>query len=100
MTTRKIYDPKAIINNASRTPVSVHATIDRIMDRVFIATKRSPIAVFYKPQKGTSNLVAVFGATIKTKQLMKDRDFVGMFDQTIPCLVAIDKLQDASMGLY
>lgn len=57
--------------------------LHQVMGRIEIATKESPIAVFRSefPEK----LNAVFGATVRTKNLIeaKDKDFIGIFDKTM-----------------
>ena len=63
------------------------STIDIIMSRIKSASKASPIAVFKLDEKGKSKgkLNAVFGATVKTQELIKNNDnlLVGVYDNTM-----------------
>jgi hypothetical protein len=54
-----------------------YSNVDAIMERIKIATKQSPIAVF----TGSRGLNAVFGATIDTltKINYEPENYVGMF---------------------
>ena len=102
MTTNKRKDREKlnIAGIAFKSPLSVRSNINTILDRILIATPDSPIAVFYNRQKGSSNLVAVFGSTILTRKLVAEDEFVGMFDRTMSFSKTAEKLRFASGGMY
>ena len=89
-------------------PLSRRASINDIISRISIASKQSPIAIFYKP--GTlksfynqrTNLVAVFAKTFETNLLIEkgDKAFVGTFDRTMSDIDITDQLESANRGNY
>lgn len=65
-----------------RKPFSVVSPVETIMLRIENASPESPIAVFIS-DRILGGLVAVFGSTVKTKEIAieQNQNFVGMFDK-------------------
>ena len=59
-------------------------SVDVILERIDIATERSPIAVFYAQNDGALGLAAVFASTVDTQRKIKTgcSELVGVFNQT------------------
>ncbi len=79
MGSRSKYDKVYNDYTAVSPPFSIASTVTQIMRRIDIARPESPIAVF----KVNNKLVAVFGATVKTRAMIDDVNCVGFFDKTM-----------------
>ena len=79
--------------------------INNIIGRIEVASKESPIAVFYAPDYNHANLAAIFANTIRASEMVismnKDNNiFVGYFDGTMPVDWVKRKLVEASNGNF
>ncbi len=81
------------VSLATAEPLSILSYNNTIMDRIKVASRKSPIAVF----KAKSGLVAVFADTVKTRAIAnkENPNFVGSFHGGLKRKLVFKKLNQA-----